>query len=58
MLFWFLIALILIWALTIPALPYHRRYGYGYFPFGAVSAVLLIFILLWWIGIFAVAWPT
>lgn len=55
MFLWLLIALVLIWALMIPAWPYHRRYGYGYYPFGIISAVLLGFILLWWLGVFAVA---
>lgn len=55
MFFWLLIALLLIWALAIPAWPYHRRYDYGYYPFGVISAILLIFILLWWLGAIAVA---
>lgn len=53
--FWLLIVLIVIWLLAIPAWPYHRRYGYGYYPFGALSVILIIFLVLWWIGIFAVA---
>lgn len=53
--FWLLIALVVLWALMIPAWPYHRRYGYGYYPFGAISAILLIFILLWIFGLFVVA---
>lgn len=53
--FWLLILLLVIWALAVPAWPYHRRYGYGYYPFGAVTAVLLLFLIFWWIGIIAVA---
>jgi lysylphosphatidylglycerol synthetase-like protein (DUF2156 family) len=55
MFFWLLIALILIWALMVPSWPYHRRYGYGYYPFGIISAILLLFILFWWLGLFVVA---
>lgn len=55
MFFWLLIALLLIWALAVPVWPYHRRYDYGYYPLAVVSAFLLIFILLWWLGLFVVA---
>lgn len=44
--------LLLLWVLTIPVYPYSR--GWGYYPFGGLTALLLIFLLLWWIGIFAV----
>jgi hypothetical protein len=53
--FWLLILLLLIWALTIPIWPYHARYGYGYYPFGIISGLLLLFIIFWWLGLFAVA---
>lgn len=52
--FWLLIILLVIWALAVPVWPYHRRYGYSYYPFGAISAILLIFFVLWIIGVFAV----
>lgn len=57
MFFWLLMVLVLIWALAIPAWPYHRRYDYGYYPFGTISAILLFFILFWWLGLIALAWP-
>lgn len=57
MVFWLLIALILLWALAIPAWPYHEGRGYGYYPFALISTVLLVFILLWWLGLLVVAWP-
>lgn len=50
-----LLFLVLIWALAVPAWPYHRRYGYGYYPFGVISMVLLVFILLWVFGVLVVA---
>ena len=53
--FWLLILLIILWLIAIPAWPYHRRYGYGYYPFGIVSALLIIFILFWIFGAFVVA---
>ncbi len=53
--FWLLIVLLLIWALMIPAWPYHRRYGYGSSPIGAISGILLVFLLLRWSGPFTVA---
>jgi hypothetical protein len=52
--FWLLIILLLLWLATVPVWPYHRRYGYGYYPFGLLTVLLLIFLGLWLFGVFAV----
>ena len=54
MFFWILMLLLLLWVVSVPARPYHRRYAYGYYPFGAISAVLIVFLVLWWVGAFTV----
>lgn len=52
--FWLLIVLLILWAVMIPVWPYHSRYGYGYYPFGVLSLILLAFFVLWFVGLFAV----
>ncbi|WP_372623580.1 DUF3309 family protein [Falsiroseomonas sp.] len=50
----FLVLLALIIA-ALPTWPYSRRWGYG--PVGGATALLVLFLLLVWFGIIAVAWP-
>jgi hypothetical protein len=54
--FWLLIVLLIVWIATLPSWPYGRRYDWGYYPFGTLSAILLIFLLLWLFGVFAVTY--
>ena len=50
--FWLLLLLLLVlWLAVIPAWPYSR--GWGYYPFGGVTAILAIVLFLWWFGIIA-----
>jgi hypothetical protein len=42
------------WIAALPAWQYGRRYGRGYYPFGALSALLLIFLPRRLVGAFAV----
>lgn len=53
---WFWLPMVppIAWIAALPAWQYGRRYGRGYYPFGALSALLLIFLPRRLVGAFAV----
>lgn len=53
--FWLLLLLLLLWLVVLPWWPYSR--GWGYWPGGAVFAVVLAWLFLIWFGLIAFYWP-
>ena len=62
--FWLLVILVLIATFAWPSWPYTRERGiyrrggsWRYAPSGFAAAFALLILLLFWLGILAVAWP-
>ena len=62
--FWLLLILIVValfawssWGYTRQRWPYRYGGGYRYYPSGAAGLAVILILLLFWLGIIAIAWP-
>ena len=45
------------WPYTYERWPYHRGGGYRYAASGTAAGLALLILVLFWLGLLAIAWP-